>query len=57
MLISFQYQYERGERMQTTIRLTEELHSQIKKVAEERGISINAVVTLALWEHLKRMGG
>lgn len=57
MLLSFQYQYERGERMQTTIRLTEELHSQIKKVAEERGISINAVVTLALWEHLKRMGG
>lgn len=43
--------------MQTTIRLTEELHRQIKKVAEERGISINAVVTLALWEYLKRKEG
>lgn len=39
--------------MQTTIRLTEELHSQVKKVAKEKGISINAVVTLALWEYLK----
>ena len=43
--------------MQTTIRLTEELHSQVKKVAEEKGISINAVVTLALWEYLNRTGG
>lgn len=39
--------------MQTTIRLTEELHSQLKKVAAEKGISINAVVTLALWKYLK----
>lgn len=43
--------------MQTTIRLTEELHSQVKKVAEEKGISINAVVTLALWEYLERKEG
>lgn len=39
--------------MQTTIRLTEELYSQVKKVAERKGISINAVVTLALWEYLE----
>ena len=43
--------------MQTTIRLTEELYNQVKKVAEEKGISINAVVTLALWEYVKRKEG
>lgn len=40
--------------MQTTIRLTKELYGLLKKAAGDKGLSINAVVTVALWEYLRK---
>lgn len=36
--------------IQTTIRLPEKLHEQIKKKAKEQGISINSFIITVLWK-------
>ena len=36
--------------IQTTIRLPEKLHEQIKKEAKEEGVSINSLIITALWK-------
>lgn len=40
--------------MQTTIRLTEDLYQKIKRMAEKKGLTINAIIILALWEYVKK---
>ena len=36
--------------MVTTIRLPEELHQQLKKEAEAKGMTFNAYVLMLLWQ-------
>lgn len=38
--------------MVTTIRIPDDLHKRLKEEAEKRGLTINAVVILALWEYV-----
>lgn len=39
--------------MVTTIRIPDDLHKRLKEEAEKRGLTINAVVILALWERVR----
>lgn len=36
----------------TTVRTSEKIYCQLKKVAKERGISMNAMVTTILYQYL-----
>lgn len=39
--------------MVTTIRIPDDLHKRLKEEAEKRGLTVNAIVTLALWEYVR----
>ena len=36
--------------IQTTIRIPTELHTKLKELAKERGLTVNALIIQALWE-------
>lgn len=39
--------------MQTTVRLPKELYQRLKEIAQEKGLTVNAVMILALWEYMR----
>lgn len=40
--------------MVTTIRIPDDLHKRLKEEAEKRGLTVNAIVILALWEYVRK---
>lgn len=38
---------------QILVRITEELHQKLKVLAAKKGISVNALIAMTLWEQLK----
>lgn len=39
--------------MVTTIRIPDDLHKRLKEEAEKRGLTVNAIVIMALWEYVR----
>ena len=40
---------------QTTIRLPEELHKKLKRLADEEGLTLNAYIISVLWEDVRNL--
>lgn len=43
------------ERTQTTIRLPDELHKELALIAEETGLTITALLIVAIWWNVLRL--
>lgn len=41
-----------AEKKQVLIRITEELHQKLKEIADQKGLTVNALVATVLWEQL-----
>lgn len=44
------------DKVRFTFRLPEDLYSRLGRVAEEKGVSVNALILQILWDHFEKKG-
>lgn len=42
-----------GERVQRGLRMPHELNAKVESAAKNKGVSINALIVMALWDYVK----